>query len=93
MSELEQQLTERKRRVQRLELDQSAGREELKSLKRSYETVSRSLEQAVSSQSRLREALSQSREREREGAMLSEERLTQLKSAETKLFQSQVGTR
>ncbi|KAI6656386.1 Sequestosome-1 [Oopsacas minuta] len=88
-SDLELQLTERCKHVTNLESDLSTRSEEVKTLKRSYDTVSRTLEQTVSSQARLREALTQSKEREREGAMLSDERLAQLQSAESKLFNTQ----
>ena len=90
MSELEEELSERERHLTRLEENLSSRTEDVNNLKRSYETVSRTLEQTVSSQSRLRDALSQGQEREREGELLSQERLTQLKSAETKLFDTQV---
>ena len=90
MSELEEELSGRERHLTRLEENLSSRTEDVNNLKRSYETVSRTLEQTVSSQSRLRDALSQGQEREREGELLSQERLTQLKSAETKLFDTQV---
>ena len=92
MSDLECQLLEKDRHLSRLEGDLSSRAEELRNLKKSYDTVSRTLEQTVSSQARLREVLSQSKERERETGLLSDERLAQLQSAETKLFDSQVHT-
>ena len=90
MAELEGHLLDRSNHAGLLERELSNRTDEVKNLKRSYDTVSKTLEQTVSSQARLREALGQSKEREREGGMLSEERLAQLRSAESQLFEIQV---
>lgn len=81
---------DRSNHLGQLERELGIRSDEMKNLKRSYETVSKTLEQTVTSQSRLREALGQSKEREREGGLLSEERLAQLQSAESQLFETQV---
>ena len=78
MAELEGHLLDRSKHVGQLERELHNRTDEMKNLKKSYETVSKTLEQTVVSQARLREALGQSKEREREGGMLSEERLAQL---------------
>eukprot|EP00800_Vazella_pourtalesii_P015267 TRINITY_DN4091_c0_g1_i5.p1 TRINITY_DN4091_c0_g1~~TRINITY_DN4091_c0_g1_i5.p1 ORF type:complete len:1205 (-),score=331.70 TRINITY_DN4091_c0_g1_i5:105-3719(-) len=89
VAELEGHLLDRSNHLGQLERELGIRSDEMKNLKRSYETVSKTLEQTVTSQSRLREALGQSKEREREGGLLSEERLAQLQSAESQLFETQ----